>query len=288
VAEKNCWLFLQNEIDQARRNFDPHSTQDPECYVHAFDKAVMQQQLEFTDDNQLRAMISDLFLAGSDTTTTTLRWALFFMATHLDIQDEVYREIVDKFGPDEIPSFGDRTKLAYTEATLLEIQRHATLLPLSLVHRATENAQLAGYSIPENTWVVSHIWAVHKNPKYFPDPDAFMPERFLDEKGNIKRNLQLIPFSTGKRICLGESLARMELFIFFAALLQKFRFEFASVEDAEAPPFVGFLRSPGKFMLCAKKTTAIRSGLQSTWRGLGWFGLGITLMPNVIKLLRFG
>jgi cytochrome P450 len=246
--------FMQQEIDITRKNFDPKSTQEPECYVHAYDKAALEGQLEYSDNNQLKAMISDLFVAGSDTTQTSLRWALFYMATYPKIQDKVYEEISEKFGNDEIPSFADRTKLPYTEATLLEIQRQATLLPLSLIHRATESTKLAGYDIPEDTWIVNHIWAVHRNPKYFPDPEAFKPERFLDEKQQgLKKPLQLIPFSTGKRVCLGESLAKMEMFIFFAALMQNYKFTFASEEDSKVQPFFGFLRSPGKFLLRAEK-----------------------------------
>jgi len=247
--------FVQYEIDLARKGYDPKTTTEPpECFIHAFDKAAMEQQGEyFEDDVQLKALVNDLFLAGSDTTATTLRWALFYMASNPEIQDKVNHEIVEKFGSDEFPSYADRVKLPFTEATLLEIQRLANLLPLSLVHRVTENTKLMGYNIPKDTWVVPFIWAVHHNPKYFPEPEKFIPGRFLDDKGNVKRDLPLIPFSVGKRICLGESLARMELFIFFTALMQKFKFYFPSKDYAVDEPFVGFLRSPAKFELSARK-----------------------------------
>jgi len=246
--------FMKAEIDLARKEYNPQkSQQTPDCFVHAFDKAAFEEQGSYFSDTQLVATIADLFLAGSDTTTTTLRWALFYMASNPDIQSAVHREIVDSFGHDEFPSFADRVKLPYTEATLLEVQRSANLLPLSLVHVVTENAQLAGYDIPKGTWIVPLIWAVHHNPAYFPEPDKFDPGRFLDEKKTIKRNMPLIPFSVGKRICLGESLARMELFLFFTALLQKFEFYFPSKDYAVAAPFVGFLRSPSKYLICARK-----------------------------------
>jgi len=249
--------FMQAEIDLARKSYDPkQSTQEPDCFVHAFDKARLEEQGQYYDDTQLLATINDLFLAGSDTTQTTLRWSLFYMATYPEIQNKVYHEIVESFGQDEFPSFADRVKLPYTDATIMEVQRLANMLPLSLVHTTTENAVVNGYNIPKGTWIVPLLWAVHHNPKYFPNSEKFDPERFLDEKKNVKRNSNLIPFSTGKRICLGESLARMELFLFFTTLIQKFEFYFPTDDYAVDEPFVGFLRSPAKFMLCARKRQA--------------------------------
>lgn len=122
------------------------------------------------------------------------------MASYPEVQDRVHNEIVEQFGHDELPSFADRTKLPFTEATLLEIQRNANLVPLSLIHRTMEPAKLLGYDIPQETWVINSIWALHHDPKYFPEPDKFLPDRFLDEKGHLKRNLPLIPFSTGKML----------------------------------------------------------------------------------------
>lgn len=138
-------------------------------------------------------------LLGSDTTTTTMRWALYYMATHQDIQNKVHQEIVERFGIDEHPSYADRTKLPFTEATLLEIQRSSTLLPLSLPHRVMDEVNFMGYTFPNDTMVVPLIWAVHHDEKYFPAPDQFEPSRFLDEKGNVRKNMPLVPFSVGKK-----------------------------------------------------------------------------------------
>ena len=116
-------------------------------------------------------------------------------------------------------------RVKYTDATITEIQRLANVVTVALHHNAMADTTLMGYTIPKNTIVLPILIAANMDPDYWNNPEKFDPDRFLDKVGNIIKNEAMIPFSVGPRTCLGEPLARMELFLVFANLLQKFRFE---------------------------------------------------------------
>jgi len=123
--------------------------------------------------------------------------------------------------------------MPYTEATLMEVHRIASIVPLSLFHKTSKDTTLGGYFIPKGSSIMPHLWNVHYDPEYFPEPEVFKPERFLTDDRKVKRCDQLIPFSIGKRQCIGESLARMELFLYFTSMLQRFSFESVEGEDLD-------------------------------------------------------
>lgn len=141
-----------------------------------------------------------VLLSGTDTNTVTMCWSLFYMASHPEIQEKVHREITEAFGYNDPPGYSEKTGLPFTAATLLEVQRLATVPHVSIIHRATTKGQLAGYTIPEDSWILLSVWSVHRNPKYFPQPFEFRPERFLDKDGRVATDLPVISFSTGKSV----------------------------------------------------------------------------------------
>ncbi|XP_037082197.1 methyl farnesoate epoxidase-like [Pollicipes pollicipes] len=192
---------------------------------------------QFTEQN-LTIIGMDLFVAGMETTSTSLSWALLFMVLHPEVQSRVQREIDAVLGGRH-PAYADRHDMPYTAATLMEVARRATVLPRSVSHRAVRDADLAGYAIPKGTVLVMHLDAVHMDAAYWGDPHAFRPERFLQSDGSLRRDERLIPFGVGRRICLGETLARMEMFVLFTCLLQKYRM---SVNREQAPPDVSSRR----------------------------------------------
>jgi len=127
------------------------------------------------------------------------------------------------------------------------------LAPMAAMHKSNADAELFGYQIPKDSLVLPFLWNVLHDPEYYKDPEEFNPNRFLDEEGKPKKDPMCIPFSTGRRVCLGESLAKLELFLFFTALVLKFRFTYPS----DAPPptmrrFVGFTSSLGTYQICAE------------------------------------
>ncbi len=138
-----------------------------------------------------------MFAAGSETTSTTLRWAILFCATYPDIQERVFKEVSENLGTEKFPQYADRNLTPYTEAMILETLRHGTTIPLT-GRQSSEDIYVDGYRIPKGTPVFNNIWAVNWNPKNYPEPEKFKPERFLTPDGKLKKDEKFYPFSIGK------------------------------------------------------------------------------------------
>eukprot|EP00058_Branchiostoma_floridae_P010007 XP_002595495.1 hypothetical protein BRAFLDRAFT_57483 [Branchiostoma floridae] len=228
--------FAQAKIKEHQQTFDPNDIRDfIDSYLLEM-QAQDQSDTTFTEE-QLVMTVLDLFVAGTETTTTTLRWASLLMLVYPDIQQKVHEEIDSVLGQGQTPSMSHRDQLPYTQAVLTEVSRFATIVPLNVPHTTSEDTTLNGYHIPKQTIVIPSIWSVHHDEKLFPQHDKFDPTRFLDEKGQYKKDDHVMPFSAGPRICLGEQLARMELFLFFTSLMQHFTFKIP--EGAPTPSLKG-------------------------------------------------
>ncbi|XP_072044317.1 cytochrome P450 2J2-like [Amphiura filiformis] len=232
--------FIQDHVDEHQRNFDRENMRDIiDVFLNEIELAKKEtsDRASYIHRKSLTATAMFLFLAGTETSTTTLRWALLYMIMYPEIQAKVQQEIDTVVGRMRMPQWADRVLLPYTEAVLLEIQRIRTVLPLGVPHVASEDTTLAGYYIPKGTYVVANVWALHNDPDVWAEPDQFKPERFLDEDGKLSYREELIPFSTGNRVCLGENLAKMEVFLFFTYILHSFTI--TNPNDAKAPSMKG-------------------------------------------------
>lgn len=192
-------------------------------------------------ENHLLIIAENFFLAGVDTTNNTLSWGIHFMVTWPEIQNKVQEEMDLLMGRERGATLEDRDKLPYTNAVIMEIQRYASIAPLAISHRCMKSTTLLGYHIPQDTVVIPNLWNLSRDPKLWGDPENFRPERFLDKDGKIAKPDYFVPFSLGPRVCLGESLAKMELFLFFTNLLHRFRFE--------RPPDAGYPNLQANFAL---------------------------------------
>ncbi|XP_072035945.1 cytochrome P450 2J4-like [Amphiura filiformis] len=215
--------FVDTLIEEHTQDFD---AENPKDFIDVYLKTM--KETPKTDDpfsylkkDNMRAGLYNVFLGGTTTSTTTLDWCCLYMMAHPDIQEKIQREIDSVVGRNRLPRISDQAQLPYTRATLLEIQRHAVLAPLSDFHTASADTTLYGYRIPKGATIVSNIFAVMKDPKVFPEPDRFKPERFINEHGYFEKE-EVCPFGVGRRICIGETLAKMEIFIFFAHLLHRY------------------------------------------------------------------
>ncbi|XP_077971893.1 cytochrome P450 2U1-like [Styela clava] len=165
--------------------------------------------------------IRDLFDAGSETTSTTLGWALLCFENYPECQERIADEV--KKTLDGLPSMKHQKDMPYTCAFIHELMKHRTLVPLSVYHKTNEEATLDGYIIPKSTTVAPNLWAVHFDPKHFANPEEFRPERFLDREGKFIKSNYVIPFSIGPRSWIGKQLAKMEIFIFLTGIVQKLK-----------------------------------------------------------------
>uniref|UniRef100_A0A3P9C3I8 Cytochrome P450 2K1-like n=1 Tax=Maylandia zebra TaxID=106582 RepID=A0A3P9C3I8_9CICH len=158
------------------------------------------------------------------------------------VQEELTRVIGDRQ-----VQVADRKSLPFTDAVIHEIQRLSSIVPTGIPHKTTEDIIFQGHSIKKGTTVFPLLTSVLHDPKEWERPHSFYPAHFLDNEKKFAKRDAFIPFSAGRRICLGESLARMELFLFFTTLLQHFRFTPApgvSEDELDLTPAVGFTLSP--------------------------------------------
>uniref|UniRef100_A0A1I8H373 ANK_REP_REGION domain-containing protein n=1 Tax=Macrostomum lignano TaxID=282301 RepID=A0A1I8H373_9PLAT len=180
------------------------------------------------NDTRLSLAVADLFIAGTDTTSNTLRWALLLMLRQPEAARLVREEIRREIGDHRLPGLQDRKVLNYTQATLEEVHRIASLVPLGLAHRLQDDISIGEYRLPRDSLVMFNVYAIHRDPDLFPEPDAFRPERHLGLDGRFEPCATLASFGSGRRSCLGEGLARTELFVFFSAIMQRFSFRLES------------------------------------------------------------
>ncbi|KAM4042283.1 cytochrome P450 2K1-like isoform 1-T1 [Anomaloglossus baeobatrachus] len=206
-------------------------------------------ELYFTNEN-LTMLVTDLFAAGMETTSTTLRWGLLLMMKYPEIQKKVQSEIEKVIGSAE-PQVSHRKDMPYTDAVIHEIQRFGNIVPSNLPHATTQDVNFRGYLLPKGTHVIPLLTSVLYDKDHFVKADEFYPGHFLDSKGNFVRKEAFMPFSAGKRSCAGENLAKMELFMFFTKLLQNFTFQAPPGATLDLTAAGGFTAPPKAYKICA-------------------------------------
>ncbi|XP_029284729.1 cytochrome P450 2J2-like isoform X2 [Cottoperca gobio] len=243
--------FISQEVKSHKKDLD-HS--DPRDYIDAFIIEMekhKESELGFTESN-LALCSLDLFLAGTETTSTTLLWALVFLIKNPEIQNEVQAEIDRVIGHNRQPSMADRPNLPYSNAVIHEIQRMGNIIPLNGLRMATKDTTLGDYIVPKGTSFMPNLTSVLFDKTEWETPDTFNPGHFLDAEGKFVKREAFLPFSAGKRVCLGEGLAKMELFLFLIGLLQKFSFSVPDGVELSTEGVTGITRVPHPFKVYAK------------------------------------
>ncbi|XP_060115858.1 cytochrome P450 1A5-like [Heteronotia binoei] len=172
-------------------------------------------------------LVNDIFGAGFDTVTTALTWSLAYLVVYPEIQKKIQGEIDETIGRERKPRLSDRPLLPYTEAFIQEMFRHSSFLPFTIPHCTTRDTVLNGYYIPKDMCVFVNQWQVNHDKDLWKDPSIFKPERFLSDNGkevNKDECEKVLVFGLGKRRCVGETIARWEVFLFLTTLLQELQF----------------------------------------------------------------
>ncbi|XP_034556825.1 cytochrome P450 2F3-like [Notolabrus celidotus] len=245
--------FIKKKIQEHKDTLDTSSPRDfIDCFLLRINQEKDIPTSEFQFDN-LVSTVLNLFLAGTETTSSTIRYALSVLIKYPSIQEKMQEEIDTVIGQNRCVNMEDRKSLPFTDAVIHEVQRFLDIVPLSLPHYALHDFTFRGYTIPKDTVIIPLLHSVLREEKQWDTPWSFNPQHFLDQNGNFKKNPAFLPFATGKRACVGESLARMELFLFMVSLLQRFTFSCSGGPDSMSlvPESSGFANLPRRFELIA-------------------------------------
>ncbi|XP_036610277.1 cytochrome P450 2J2-like [Trichosurus vulpecula] len=245
---KKLESFVKQVIKQHKEDLNPEKTQD---FIDAYLKELCKDNIHpsFNEENLVFCTL-DLFLAGTETTSTTLRWALLYLALYPEIQGKIQAEIDRVIGQSRQPTMADKENMPYTNAAIHEVQRMGNIIPFNVPRVARVDTTVAGYHVPKGTILSTNLTALHRDPEEWDTPETFNPEHFL-ENGQFKKREAFLPFSIGKRVCLGEQLARTELFLFFTSLLQKFTFQAPPNTKLSLDIRYGLTFSPVSYQICA-------------------------------------
>ncbi|XP_061102919.1 cytochrome P450 2F2-like [Conger conger] len=240
---------LGDQVSQHKKSWVPGEQRDLiDCYLDEMEKRGDDGSSFY--EEQLIFYLMDLLFAGTDTTSNTLLTAFLYLMTHPDVQERCQKEIDEVLGEKEQVSFEDRHRMPYTQAMIHEVQRVADTVPLSVIHATTKDTRLMGYDIPKGTIIIPNLSSVLSEENQWKFPHEFNPSNFLNDQGEFVKPEAFMPFSAGPRVCVGEGLARMELFLILVTLLRRFKFVWP--EDAGVPdytPVFGVTQTPKPYRL---------------------------------------
>ena len=233
--------IIRKLLRERKETFDPN--EPVEDFMSALFRAEHDLEEEREKNKEKAAHVSeehfvvtieDMFLGGYETTSTALRFIIAFLANHPKYQEDIQRQL-DEVVANQRPSLDDRPNLPLVQATILEALRVGNMLPLAVPHVTITDTTLCGYRIPKGTLVFANTESVHLDPKCWEDPTMFNPHRHIDTNGKlITIQDNFYPFGAGRRVCAGEALAKVELFLFVSWLLHNFTF----VPEEGHPPNV--------------------------------------------------
>ncbi|KAG8013628.1 Cytochrome P450 1B1 [Nibea albiflora] len=218
MLNQDFYGFVQHKVEEHRETFDPEVTRDMSDAVIS--------RIKSANDNRLTR----------------------------DYAEGTVSDLIGAVGRDRLPSVDDRSNLAYLDAFIYETMRFTSFVPMTIPHSTTSEVTIEGLRIPKDTVVFINQWSINHDPLMWKDPHIFDPSRFLDEKGSLDKDLtnNVMIFSAGKRRCIGNQIAKVEIFLFFAILLHQCSFEKLASEDLSLNGTYGLTLKPLDYKITAK------------------------------------
>lgn len=223
--------LIARHYEEHKKTFDENNIRD---LLDALIKAKKEAELEDSQmakeltEEHVKEAVMDTFVAGAEATTAALRWIILYLLRQPEVQTKVQKELDQVVGRDRLPRLSDRKNLNYLEAVINESLRISAQTPLGVPRMSTRDTNIADYPVLKGTTVMINMWAIHHDPTVWEDPMKFDPTRFLDLNENLVTSSStngFLPFSQGRRSCLGENTARSIIFLFLARILHRFRFD---------------------------------------------------------------
>ena len=247
---KSSYGYLQEVIDN-HKNKERNKTEVKD-FIEAF-LAEMEKDgahPSFTEV-QLLVLCSELFGAGGEPTSATLKWAIRYLAMNPEIQKKAQEEIEEILRGENRPvEMSDRSSMHYVQALIHDLIRLADIHPIGVMHSPSVDVEVDGYIIPKGTFVFPNFHQVHRDPKYWEKPDELCPEHFLDARGHfIPKREGFIAFGVGKRKCPGQDVAEMELFCFLSNLLKNFTFKLTPEDSGKVEASAGCVVTPKPYQI---------------------------------------
>ncbi|XP_033006709.1 cytochrome P450 2J5-like [Lacerta agilis] len=245
-------LFAKEEIKKHKGHHLLREPQDfTDFYLLQMEKSQGDPNSVYNEEN-LAQCILDLFIAGTETTATTLQWALLLMATHPDIQEKVHKEVEGVLGSSQSVCYQDWKKMPFTSAVIHEIQRLKYAFLFRIIRQCAKDVNIFGFLMPRGTFINPDLNSAVLDNKQWKTPEEFNPNHFLDKDGNFVARGEFLLFGSVDSVCLEEQLARIELFIFFSNLMRSFIFQLPSgVKKSSEQHKVGLTTYPQSYKLIA-------------------------------------
>nr|AYV88862.1 cytochrome P450 oxidase CYP76A54 [Polygala tenuifolia] len=177
-------------------------------------------------EKEINIFILEIFMAGGETTSSTIEWALTELLCNPQVMGKAKAELAQVVGSKRNVEESDIENLPYLQAVIKETMRLHPPIPLLVPRRAIQDTQFMGYDIPKDTQVFVNAWAIGRDPDVWEDPISYKPERFLGSKIDYKgQHCELIPFGAGRRMCAGVPLAHRSLNFILGSVLHRFDWE---------------------------------------------------------------
>lgn len=239
---RNTGIYLQKVYDVIDKFMEDRlTTRSGESSDRSYsEKDLLDVLLDMRSDEfsltHIRGYLTDLFGAGSDTTATTIEWAMAELIRNPEKMKRAQAELDEVVGRHRMVEESDAERLPYLRAVVKEVFRLHPAVPFLIPHRADERCEIGGFMIPKHSQMIVNVWAIGRDPSIWKETAKFMPERFLEkEMSSVEyrgQNFELIPFGSGRRLCVGLPLASRMVHLLLASLLHSF--EWAPPKGASA------------------------------------------------------
>ncbi|GLU04171.1 hypothetical protein SLE2022_213320 [Rubroshorea leprosula] len=223
-CQRNRVGFFLEIINQSRRKTKISRDEERKTMIEVL-LSLQDSEPEYFTDEMIANILLNLLSGGTETTISTMEWALSLLLNHPEVLQQAQKEIENVVGLDRLIEEADVANLPYLCGVISESMRMYPAAPLLVPHESMEECKVGGYKIPAGTLLLVNVWAIQNDPKVWKDPRKFKPERFEGMEGMAKDGFRLLPFGSGRRACPGDGLALRVVGLTLGSLIQCFEWE---------------------------------------------------------------